>query len=157
MRLPRAPGRRCRVDRAWVERPQRWDIRFIRRFMVVFRRVSALFDYLTFGVLWLLACGDPALFRTGWFVESLLTELAVALVVRTRGPFYRSRPARLLWGSTLLVALIALALPYLPTDRLFGFTPLPAPAVALIVLITVAYVAAAEATKRRFYAALGQR
>jgi Mg2+-importing ATPase len=149
--LPGAAIASDNVDREWVERPQRWDIGFIRRFMAVFGLLSSLFDYLTFGALWLLTRGDAALFRTGWFVESLLTELAVALVVRTRQPCYRSRPGRLLWASTLAVALATLALPYLPSDRLFGFTPLPAPIMALLIAITGLYVLAAELTKRWFY------
>ena len=149
--LPGAAIASDNVDREWVERPQRWDIGFIRRFMAIFGLLSSLFDYLTFGALWLLTRGDAALFRTGWFVESLLTELAVALVVRTRQPCYRSRPGRLLWASTLAVALATLALPYLPSDRLFGFTPLPAPIMALLIAITGLYVLAAELTKRWFY------
>ena len=93
----------------------------------------------------------PDLFRTAWFVESLLTELAIALVVRTRRPFYRSRPGHMLLVSTAILMPLALALPYLPFMRLVDFVPLPAPLVATICGITVAYVMATEVAKRRFY------
>jgi Mg2+-importing ATPase len=142
------------VDREWVEVPRRWDLRFIRDFMILFGLVSSVFDYATFGVLLLVVRAAPAAFRTAWFVESLLTELVVALVVRTRKPFFRSRPGRLLWVSTLLVAGIALALPYLGIGRAMGFTPLPFEVVGLLLLIAGLYVAAAEVAKRFFYGRL---
>jgi Mg2+-importing ATPase len=140
------------VDRELVDTPHRWDIGFIRSFMVIFGLVSSAFDFLTFGVLLFLVRATPDQFRTGWFVESLLTELVIALVVRTRRPFYRSRPGRLLWRSTLAVAIVTLALPYLPFGGLLGFTPLPPAVIALLLGITVLYVAAAEVAKRVFYA-----
>src|SRR5262249_30821428 len=77
------------VDQEWVEKPRRWDVRFIRNFMIIFGLVSSLFDFLTFGALLFIVRATPAQFQSGWFVESLLTELFVALVVRTRRPFYK--------------------------------------------------------------------
>jgi Mg2+-importing ATPase len=138
------------VDAERIARPRRWDLRSIRNFTVVFGLISSAFDLLTFGVLWLLSRGVPAVFRTGWFVESLLTELVIVLVVRTRLPLRRSRPGRLLWVSTLLVSALALAIPYLPGASGFDFVPLPASIVAALVAITVAYAAASELAKRRF-------
>ena len=82
------------VDRELVEKPRRWDMKFLGRFMIEFGLLSSVFDFLTFGLLlWVFAAG-PEIFRTGWFVESLLTELVIALVVRTRRPFWRSRPGQ---------------------------------------------------------------
>jgi hypothetical protein len=81
-----------RVDRELVDRPQRWNITFIRRYMVEFGLESALFDLATFGILLFVFRAGSDVFRTGWFVESLLTELGVALVMRTRRRWYRSRP-----------------------------------------------------------------
>src|SRR5678809_1166825 len=95
------------VDPELVERPRRWDMRFIGRFMLEFGILSSAFDFLTFGALLGLFHATPELFRTGWFVESLLTELVVALVVRTRRPFFRSKPGAVLFWSTL--ALVGLA------------------------------------------------
>jgi Mg2+-importing ATPase len=139
------------VDPELIERPQKWNMRFIARFMVAFGVVSSVFDFLTFGVLLVVFRAEPALFRTGWFVESLLTELVIALVVRTRRPFFRSRPgAVLLWSTVALVA-VTFAIPYLPFVSVLGFVPLPGEILAAVAAITVLYVAATEATKRRFY------
>jgi Mg2+-importing ATPase len=139
-----------RVDREWMARPQRWDIRFIGRFMVSFGLLSSLFDLLTFALLLAVFAAGVELFRTGWFVESLLTELLVAFVVRTRLPLLRSTPAPLLVALTAAVAIVALALPYLPFAGLFGFAPLPWKVLASLLLVSAAYVAAAELAKRHF-------
>ncbi len=139
------------VDRETVERPHRWDMRSIRNFMVVFGAVSSVFDVLTFGVLLLLVGAVPELFRTGWFVESLLTELLIVLIVRTRKPFYASRPGRWLLWSTVAVTLLTLTLPYLPYMELFAFEPLPWSVIAVVLLITALYLGASELAKRYFY------
>lgn len=139
-----------RVDSERIQHPGRWRVRAIRNFMIVFGLISSAFDLLTFAVLWWLARGQPETFRTGWFVESLLTELAIVLVVRTRLPFHRSPPGRLLWTSTLAVGAFAVALPFLPGAGWFDFVPLPGPVLASILAITVGYVATSELAKRRF-------
>ena len=139
------------VDREWENTPHRWNIGFIRNFMVVFGLTSAAFDLLAFGILWLFVGNAPALFRTGWFVESLLTELLVLFVMRTYRPFYRSRPGRMLTVLSVAVLAAALAIPYLPLVGLLGFAPLP-PALLLSMLAVAAlYVAASEGVKRGFY------
>ena len=140
------------VDPEWVASPRRWDTVFIRNYMVLFGLVSSLFDFMTFGVLLLLFRATPQEFRTGWFIESLLTELVIALVVRTRRPFWRSRPGNLLLASTALVIAITLAIPYLPFDSIFGFVPLPASLMLAVIGLTLAYVIAAEVAKKYFYA-----
>ena len=139
------------VDRELVDRPRRWDIGFISRYMVEFGALSSVFDFLTFGALLGVFLAAPQTFRTGWFVESLLTELVVALVIRTRRPFYRSRPGTLLLWSTIGLIILTLAIPYLPFMAVFGFVPLPAPLLATIAGITVLYVAATEWQKRWFF------
>jgi Mg2+-importing ATPase len=140
-----------RVDSELVQRPERWNIRFIGRFMLTFGMLSSAFDGLMFAALLFAFQVTPDLFRTAWFVESLLTELAVALVVRTRRPFYRSRPGRVLLVSTVLLVPLALLLPYLPFVGALGFVPMPASLVATICGITLAYVMATEAAKKQFY------
>jgi P-type Mg2+ transporter len=142
---------RDRVDPVWMRKPYHWDIAAIRRFMLVFGFTSSVFDLLTFGVLLALVSGDVALFRTGWFTESLLTELLVLLVLRTYKPFWRSRPGRGLWQATLVMIGITLLLPYLPFAGLFDFEPLPGAILAAVVLISVLYVAVTEWVKRRIY------
>jgi Mg2+-importing ATPase len=139
------------VDPEWVARPRRWDNRFISRYMVLFGLVSSIFDFLTFGILMLVFHASVVEFRTGWFIESLLTELVIALVVRTRRVFYRSRPGNWLLVTTLVVIAITLVLPYLPTDRLFGFVPLPASLMLALLGLTALYVLAAELAKKFFY------
>jgi Mg2+-importing ATPase len=139
------------VDPEMVDRPRRWDIGFIGRFMVVFGLVSSAFDFLTFALLRLVFRAPPDAFRTAWFVESLLTELAVALVVRTRRPFFRSRPGALLLWSTVILAALTYAIPFLPWAPLVGFVRPGTPLLAAITAITVLYVAATEVAKRRFY------
>ena len=84
-----------------MDKPRRWNTKFIRNYMVLFGLVSSVFDFLTFGTLLFLFHASPEEFRTGWFIESLLTELVIALVVRTRRVFFRSRPGTLLLASTI--------------------------------------------------------
>jgi len=140
------------VDSEWVETPHRWDVRSIRNFMIVFGLVSSAFDFLTFGVLLFLVKAAAEQFRSGWFVESLLSELFVMMVVRTRRPFVKSRPGRWLLISTLIVAALTLLIPYLPFASLLGFVPLPGRVMVLLLVITGLYVLATEAVKRVFYA-----
>jgi Mg2+-importing ATPase len=142
------------VDRELVEMPHRWDIKFIRDIMVIFGLISSLFDFLTFGTLIYIVGAAPAEFRTGWFVESLMTELFITLVLRTRRPIFKSKPGFYLWLSTLAVAVVALAIPYLPFGALMGFTPLPLYALLLLLVITVVYVAVSEVAKRLYFARL---
>jgi Mg2+-importing ATPase len=141
------------VDREMVARPGRWKIGFIGRFMMEFGFLSSVFDFLTFGLLLVVFQAMPELFRTGWFVESLLTELVIALVVRTRRPFFRSRPGSLLLHSTVALIALTLAIPYLPFSGLLGFVPLPAGLLAALCVITAAYVTAAEVAKHWFFRA----
>jgi len=139
------------VDKDLLARPHRWNIRFIRDFAIIFGLVSSVFDYATFGLLLWVVHATERQFQTGWFVESLLTELVIALVVRTRRPFFRSRPGTLLWASTLIVSLVTLAVPYLPFSQLLGFTPLPIWVMVMLVILTGLYVVATEIAKKFFY------
>lgn len=143
-----------RVDAEMLARPRRWDTVFIRNYMVLFGLLSSVFDGLTFGVLWWVFQAAPEVFRTGWFVESLLTELVIALVVRTRRPFYRSRPGNLLLVTTFAVMVVALLLPYLPFSSIVGFVPLPAPLMLGMIALTLTYVFAVEMAKQFFYSHL---
>ena len=140
-----------RVDPELVDRPRRWDMKFIGRYMIEFGGLSSAFDLLTFGALLTIFHAAPETFRTSWFIESLLTELVVALVMRTRRPFFRSRPGGVLLGATLVLIPLVLAIPYLPSAHVFGFVRLPAVLIAFIVAITVMYVIATELQKKWFY------
>jgi len=137
-----------RVDAELSAKPQRWNIALIRRFMIAFGLVSSAFDMATFAfLLWVWRANERE-FHTGWFVESLLTELVVVLVIRTQLPAWRSRPGRWLFGATVLVIVVTLLLPFSPFASLFGFVPLPLPLMGGLALITLAYAAASEITKR---------
>jgi P-type Mg2+ transporter len=144
-----------RVDPELLDRPRRWDMRFIGRFMASFGAISSLFDFLTFGVLLAVFRAGAPLFRTAWFVESLLTELLVALVVRTMRPIQSSRPGRLLLVLTGAVVLLAVAIPYVPGAHVLGFVPLPGTVLAAVAAIAILYAAVTEWAKRRFLRGAG--
>lgn len=139
------------VDPELVDRPRRWDIGFIGRYMLEFGILSSVFDFLMFGVLLGVFRANIETFRTSWFVESLLTELVIALVVRTRRPFFRSRPGTLLLASTAVLIVLAFALPYVPFAGVFGFVRLPGALLVAISTIVALYVVATELLKKWFY------
>jgi Mg2+-importing ATPase len=139
------------VDAELVARPRRWDMRLLTRYMVEFGALSSVFDLLTFVMLLEVYDASPETFRTGWFVESLLTELLVVFVIRTTRPFVRSRPGRPLVALTLAVAALALVLPYVPAVRHLGFVPLERSLMFAIGTLSLLYVAAAEWLKAWFF------
>jgi P-type Mg2+ transporter len=134
-----------------VDRPLRWNLRFIRNFMIVFGGISSVFDYLTFGALLWLLKATPAQFRSGWFVESVLTELLILLVIRTRRAFFRSRPSLPLLIATVVVTILSVSLLYLPINHYFELEPLPWTYLAVLGTITLAYALASEAAKGWFF------
>ncbi|MCX7012003.1 MAG: magnesium-translocating P-type ATPase [Candidatus Sumerlaeota bacterium] len=139
------------VDREMVLQPRRWDLKFIRRFMLVFGVLSSVFDYLTFGLLLLVFHAKPELFRTGWFIESVISATLIVLVIRSRRPFFKSRPGRNLFVATLLVVAGTLILPFTPLAALLGFRRLPISILLFLGIVVMAYVVAAEWTKAIFY------
>ncbi len=139
------------VDPEAVSRPRRWDIGFIRRFMLVFGLVSSVCDYLTFGVLLWLMHATTGQFRTGWFVESVITASLIVLVIRTRKRFYLSRPSTPLLLATGAIVGLTLLLPYTPLARPFGFVPLPLVFLPVLGGIMVFYIVVAETAKTFFY------
>ncbi|MEI8380121.1 MAG: magnesium-translocating P-type ATPase [Planctomycetota bacterium] len=140
------------VDPEQIQRPRRWDVKFILRFMMSFGFASSLFDFLTFGAI-LLVFGwqDHDLFRTGWFVESTLTGLMILLVVRTQRPFLLSRPGLLFLIAESLVAALVLVLPFSPLGPTFGFVVPPVGLIGIVLGITLLYGLGMEVIKRLFY------
>jgi Mg2+-importing ATPase len=139
------------VDPEQIEHSVRWNMSEIRRFMLMFGVTSSIFDYLTFGVLlWGLRASE-AQFQTGWFIESLITELTIVIIIRTRREFYRSLPSRWLALSTAVVLGFALVLPYTSIGSLFGLVPLPWWWIAVLLSITTLYLAVNERLKHYFF------
>jgi Mg2+-importing ATPase len=145
------------VDPEEIRGPQRWDMRFIRNFMWIVGPVSSLFDFLTFYILLTILHADESLFQTGWFIESLATQVLVIFVIRTRRNPLVSRPHFLLVVTSLAVVLAALVLPLTGLGRYFGFRAPPVEFYVIIAGLTVAYLGLVEATKRAFYAHLTPR
>ena len=120
--------------------------------MIVFGLVSTVFDLVTFAVLLRVFDASEPMFQTTWFVVSLLTELAVLLVLRTHGPALRSRPSHLLLTTTVAVSALAVALPFIaPFARVFGFVALPWPLLAVALAIVAGYIVATELAKHWYF------
>jgi Mg2+-importing ATPase len=139
------------VDDEMVNYPRRWDIKAIRKFMMTFGIVSSVFDYLTFGLLLLILHATQTQFRTGWFLESVISASMIVLVIRSRKPFFKSQPGRYLLIATLLIFTVTLILPFTPLAGVFGFGPLPIHFILLIGLIVLCYILTAEIVKKIFY------
>jgi Mg2+-importing ATPase len=141
------------VDPALLHKPKRWQIAFIRQFMTIIGPISSIYDFLTFGVLlWMFHAGtNAALFRTGWFVESLATQTLVVFVIRTAGNPFQSRPSGQLLMSVVAVAVVGAVLPYTPLGPLLGFTPLPLSLLGAISLLGLTYLFLVQAVKTWFY------
>jgi Mg2+-importing ATPase len=140
-----------RVDSEMVDYPRRWDIKAIRKFMITFGLVSSVFDYLTFGVLLLILQATQEQFRTGWFLESVISASLIVLVIRSRKPFFESRPGKYLLMTTLLIAVVTLILPFTRLGEIFGFSWLPILFLVLIGIIILFYIITAEVVKTIFY------
>jgi Mg2+-importing ATPase len=140
-----------RVDDINTKSPQRWNLVFIKKFMITFGLLSSVFDFVTFGLLLFVFHAKEVEFQTGWFTESVLSATLIVLVVRTRLPFFKSLPGRYLSIATVIVLLLVLALPITPFAVWFGFTKLSLTYYGWMLLIIAGYIFAAELTKKWFY------
>jgi P-type Mg2+ transporter len=139
------------VDAEMIDHPRRWDIVAIRKFMITFGLVSSAFDFITFGALLFILHANQDQFRTGWFLESVVSACLIVLVIRTRKSFIRSRPSKYLLVATLSTVLATVALPFTPLGKLFGFSPVPLEYLLLIAIIVAIYIVTAEVAKVIFY------
>lgn len=139
------------VDAEMLMKPRKWDISFIRKFMLTFGLISSIFDYITFGVLLFIVHGTDVQFRTGWFIESVVSASLIVLVIRSRQPLFKSVPGKYLSIATICVVIAALIIPYTPLSGLLGFTSLPVWILLVIVIIVACYIFIAEVAKNRFY------
>jgi Mg2+-importing ATPase len=140
-----------RVDRELVGKPRRIDIKFIRNFMLVFGLLSSVFDYLTFAALILLLHANPTQFRTGWFMESVISASMIVLVIRTRQSILSSKPGKYLLMATGSIVFVTLLLPYTPLAAILGFEALPIEFLLVLAAIVGLYIVSAETVKRLFY------
>ena len=139
------------VDDVDVRSPRVLDMAFVRNFMLVIGPISSAFDFLTFYVMLVVLHAGEKLFQTGWFVESLCTQVLVIFIIRTRGNPFKSRPHRLLVGSSLIVVACAVLLPFTPIGTYFGFVPPPAKFFFILGGMVVVYLLLVEVAKRAFY------
>ena len=139
------------LDDEGLRKPGRWNIRSIARFMIFFGLISSLFDIVTISSLVYLIGAGPALFRTGWFIESALSEILVTFSIRTRRKFFKSRPSNLMIVAAAIVSVATLAIVYSPIGALFEFVPPPHWFLALIFGILLAYFVLVETMKHVFF------
>ena len=140
------------VDEEQLRRPAHWDLRLIRRFMLVFGPISSLFDFLTFALmLWVFHAG-PSRFQSGWFVESLATQTLIIFVIRTRRtPFFRSRPSKALAATSLASVAAGAVIPFTPLGAVIGFSPLPPLFFLALTAMVAAYLVLVETAKMLFF------
>jgi Mg2+-importing ATPase len=139
------------VDKEMVERPRKWDIKFIRRFMLYFGLLSTFFDFITFAVLLIVLNASVEQFRTGWFMESVISASTIVLIIRTRKRAYKSKPSKYLVFFTLATILLVILIPYTLLGEIFGFVGVPLTYLLVIGLIVFVYISIAEIVKSRFY------
>ncbi len=140
-----------RVDAETIARPVKWDIKLIERFMLVFGPISSVFDFLTFYALLYFFGAGAALFQTGWFIESITTQVLVVFAIRTRRRFFQSKPHALLVAMAVGAVAVAIALPLLPVGHWFGFVAPPPLFFVYLLGATAAYLALVEIIKGVFY------
>jgi Mg2+-importing ATPase len=139
------------VDSDFILAPRRWDIKFILKFMITFGLLSSIFDFITFGVLIYFLKANEYMFRTGWFIESILSASIVVLIIRSKYPFYKSKPGKYLIIAIVLTAIVTIAIPFTRLGTIFGFVKIPINFLLILLLILIAYMALAEVTKKIFY------
>jgi len=140
------------VDPEYLSKPKRWDILFIRRFMIYIGPISSIFDFLTFFIMLLVFHATASLFQTAWFLESLASQTLVIFIIRTRKiPFYKSRPSRLLSLSTLGIVAFAMIIPFTPIGKLFQFEEPPFRFFVILAGLLIFYLVLVELVKRWFY------
>ena len=136
------------VSAAETARPQIWSLKSLMRFGGIMGPLSSAFDLLTFAGLYMLFRETPVVFHTGWFLESMATQVLVIFLIRTREPFWKSRPHPALIVSSLGALAVALALPFTPLAAWLGFRPPPAQVLLLLGGVVAAYLLSAEIVKR---------
>jgi Mg2+-importing ATPase len=142
-----------RVDSDYLQAPRRWQSSGLIRFMLIFGPLSSVFDLATFAVLWWVfdLGGKPTMFQTGWFVEGLLTQLLVVVILRARTmPWRGARPARAVVLAAITAAAIGSLLPLTPLGTGLGMAAPPAGYQVWLVAVMAAYGLAAHLVKKHY-------
>ncbi|MBI1767173.1 MAG: magnesium-translocating P-type ATPase [Bacteroidetes bacterium] len=139
------------VEKETITKPRKWDLKFIRKFMIRFGLLSSVFDFATFGVLLFLLKADKIQFRTGWFVESVVSASLIVLIVRSPNSIFKSRPSRYLLAAVLLTGMMTLLIPISPLAGVLGFEKLPFGYIAVLLGLVLCYIVSAEMLKRFFF------
>lgn len=136
------------VDPESLKTPKQWDINLVKKYMYIFGPLSSLFDFATFGILLFAFHANVATFQTGWFVESLITEILVIFIIRTRRtPFFTSKPGWILTTSCLGIVALGILLTFSPLGSNFDFTPLPASYFLVMAILSLSYLSIVETVK----------
>lgn len=139
------------VDKSSLVKPRHWDINFIKNYMIFFGPISSLYDFLTFGVMLYFFHATGSLFQTGWFIESICTEILVVFVIRTSiTPFYKSKPSLWLTITCLLMASTGIILPFTPLGKMIGLVTPPLTYFVILILIVGTYLLLVEFLKKIF-------
>jgi Mg2+-importing ATPase len=138
------------VDEEELNKPRNWDIKLISRFSIFFGGISSAFDFITMAFLFMAMNGNIALFQTGWFIESTLSEIIVTFAIRTRKRFYQSKPSKILLGMSIFFGFLTMLLPYTPLSGFFGLCPLDFSILLVIFGILTAYFLVVETVKHIF-------
>lgn len=139
------------VDEEYLMRPRHWDINFVRKFMLIVGPISSIFDFLTFFVMIKVFQAGEALFHTGWFIESLATQVLVIFIIRTRNNPLKSHPNPWLTICSLLVVALAVLLPFTPLGRYLGFVAPPLLFFFILTIMVIIYLLMVEGVKQWFY------
>jgi Mg2+-importing ATPase len=139
------------VDKEMADVPRRFNMKFIRNFMLTFGLISSIFDYATFGILLLVMHATKEQFRTGWFLESVISASIIVLAIRTRRPIFKSKPGKYLLIATFMILAVTLSLSYTPLNTIFGFKPLPFTFILVLAAIVISYIIVVEIAKKIFY------
>lgn len=139
------------VESDWIENPVKWDMNFIKKFMIIFGITSSVFDYVTFFFLLKIFDSDEQLFQTGWMLESVISAMVVMLIVRTARPIFKSKPNKKLIAAIIGVAIILISIIYSPINTYLGLVQLPIKAFAALMSVSLIYALTAEILKKNFY------
>jgi Mg2+-importing ATPase len=139
------------VDDEALRKPQKWNLKFIKLYMMFFGPISSLFDFITFGIMIYIFHASPSMFQTGWFVESLATQVLVVFIIRTnRQPFYKSKPSKWLTLTCLAVVGIGVLLPFSPLAASLGFVALPPLYFICLIALVLVYLGLVAVLRKKF-------